>query len=576
MSAPVDRISGGAAGLLSAAAAILFAAGVLVCATLPLDGRAMAQSLDDSFSPGRVEQRFQQPLRPLAVPDLAIPKAEEQLPPQQAAQIRFRLGGVRVTGASVYAESDFLPFYRDLLGSEVDLNRIYDIADAIGAKYRNDGYVLTRVIVPPQRISEGIVTLQVVEGYVDKIEIEGDVPQEGGLIDIYARRILASRPLNAKDLERSLLLMNDLAGVTAKAVMIPSFDTPGASDLILQLRFSRADGFATVDNRGTRFIGPNQMQAGAGVNSLLGNYTRIEARGVITQQSEELRYGEVAATVPVDSHGTLLTGRFNANATKPGDSLQPFNVKGESQSLTIGLSHPWIRSRRENLTLKGGYTYRYSKTDILGQMFAKDSNRILRAGAAYDFADGWNGVNLLELTLSQGLACCGARDAGAQGLGRVNAKPDFSFARLDLVRVQAIDAEVRVNFGASGQYALAQLPSAEQFGYGGELYGRAFDPSALTGDHGVAAKAEAVFQPQIKSDLLQDYQLFAYADYGAVFRIDALGAASQAQGASLGVGLRLRIADRISGSLEMAQPLMRNTAKGNRNPRAFFRFGVQF
>ncbi len=549
---------------------------LLAAAAALASGVARAQSLDDSLSPGRVEQRFQQPLQPLAVPDLTLPKAEEPLPPKQAAKIRFRLGGIRVAGATVYPETAFLDLYRDLLGQEVDLNRVYAIADAIAAKYRNDGYILTQVLVPPQRISEGIVTLQVVEGYVDKIEIEGDVPEEGGLVDIYARRILASRPLNAKDLERALLLMNDLPGVAAKAVMIPSFDTPGASDLILQLQFRRADGFAAMDNRGTRFIGPNQLQVGGGVNSLLGNYTRIEARGVVTQQTEELRFGEVAASVPLDSHGTLLTLRANANATKPGDTLRPFNVKGESQSLTIGAAHPWIRSRRENLTLKGGYTYRYSKTDILGQMFSKDSNRILRAGAAYDFADGWNGVNLVELTLSQGLACCGARDAGAQGLGRANAKPDFSFARLDLVRVQAIDAEFRLNLGASAQYALAQLPSAEQFGYGGELYGRAFDPSALTGDHGVAGKAEAVFQPRIESDLLQDYQLYAYADYGAVFRIDALGAASQSQGASLAVGLRLRVADRVTGALEMAQPLLRDTAKGNRDPRAFFRFGVQF
>lgn len=557
-------------------AAAIAAAAVLLAGWLSSPQPAPAQSLDDSLSPGRVEQRFQQPLEPLSLPELTVPKTEEPLPPKQADKIRFRLSGINVTGGTVYPETALLDLYRDRLGQEVTLSDIYEIADAIAAKYRNDGYILTQVLVPPQRISEGIVTLQVVEGYIDRIEIEGDVPEEGGLIDTYARRILASRPLNAADLERALLLMNDLPGITAKAVMIPSFEVAGASDLVLQLQFARADGFASIDNRGTRFIGPVQFQAAGGVNSLLGNYSRLEARGVVTQQTHELRYGEVALTSQIGSQGTKAVGRVTANATRPGDTLAPFDVRGQSRSLALTLSHPWIRSRRENLTLKGNFTYRYSKTEILGQQLNKDSIRVLRAGAAYDFADGWNGVNLVEVTLSQGLDCCGAREAGAAGLGRTNAKPDFTIGRVDAVRVQAIDSRFRVNLGASGQYALAQLPSSEQFGYGGELYGRAFDPSAITGEHGVAAKAEAVFTPRIESDLLQDYQIYGYADYGAVFRIDALGGPSQAQGASLGVGLRVRVAQRVSGQLEMAQPLLRNTARGDRNPRAFFRFGVQF
>ena len=40
---------------------------------------------------------------------------------------------------------------------------------------------------------------------------------------------------------------------------------------------------------------------------------------------------------------------------------------------------------------------------------------------------------------------------------------------------------------ASGQVASGPLYSSEQFGYGGQAFGRAYDASEITGDHAVAA-----------------------------------------------------------------------------------------
>ena len=42
----------------------------------------------------------------------------------------------------------------------------------------------------------------------------------------------------------------------------------------------------------------------------------------------------------------------------------------------------------------------------------------------------------------------------------------------------------------SGQWASGPLYSSEEFGYGGKNFGRAYDQSELTGDHGVAASVE--------------------------------------------------------------------------------------
>ena len=82
-----------------------------------------------------------------------------------------------VTGATVYADADFAPALRRHGGREVPLAAVYDLARRITAKYGAAGYVLSRAVVPPQNFGRrgAVVRIQVVEGYVDKVDLaEGE------------------------------------------------------------------------------------------------------------------------------------------------------------------------------------------------------------------------------------------------------------------------------------------------------------------------------------------------------------------------------------------------------------------
>ena len=126
-------------------------------------------------TPGLIEKRFQPPVRPESIiepPELKVP---ERLPPPEARDIKFILVGVVIEGSTVYQDIDFLPLYEQFLKQEITLADMYKVADAITVKYRNDGYILSRAIVPPQRIRGGIVRLTIVEGFIDQVVIEGQV-----------------------------------------------------------------------------------------------------------------------------------------------------------------------------------------------------------------------------------------------------------------------------------------------------------------------------------------------------------------------------------------------------------------
>lgn len=131
-----------------------------------------SQIIPKTAEPERFDQRFQKPLRPKSALELEAPEIPEVLSPSKIKKIRFVLTGVVVEGSAVYKDSDFLPLYSGFLGREISLVEVYQIAAAITAQYRGDGYILSRALVPPQTVENGIVRIKIIEGSAD-LDITG-------------------------------------------------------------------------------------------------------------------------------------------------------------------------------------------------------------------------------------------------------------------------------------------------------------------------------------------------------------------------------------------------------------------
>ena len=80
---------------------------------------------------------------------------------------------------------------------------------------------MSKAVVPPQQIERGIIRIDVIEGFVDKVTFQGDVTGPKALLNRYRKKLLNSKPLLSKDLERYLLLVDDLPGLSVKSVLTP-------------------------------------------------------------------------------------------------------------------------------------------------------------------------------------------------------------------------------------------------------------------------------------------------------------------------------------------------------------------
>lgn len=492
---------------------------------------------------------------------------------------RFVLKGIKLEGSTVYSEDKLRPLYADKLGQKITLDDLNQIAADITTYYRNNGYILTRAVVPPQHANNGVFTVRVVEGYVNDVRLTGDVGKGGDdLLQAYASKIKNAKPLNAETLERYLLLMEDLPGVDARAVLTPAATATGASDVIVTITRRPVEASVGLDNRGSRFLGPEQLSGSLFLNNLIGrdDMTAVRASNTIFHKGE-LLFGELRHSEPVGSEGTTVTVAASKVHTNPGDNLKGLDIKGDSGAFSLNVTHPIERSRRTNWFVTGDMTARDVEVTTLGTSLYKDKTRVLTLGSSYDFVDGWAGINKAEANVGHGFNWDTSKGVNARS--RSNGETDFTKFNAKASRIQPITGPFSLYGAASGQYSHDPLLASEEFTVGGSEFGSAYDTAEISGDSGVAARAELQFN-QAPSNWLNQYQLYTFYDMGKVWNRNALATEKKEDWlSSAGLGARFTVLDNVTGGIEGAVPLTRNVAAKNNagdEPRLFFNLQYRY
>ena len=113
-----------------------------------------------------------------------------------------------------------------------------------------------------------VVRIQIIEGYIDRVEWPAVLSKYRDFFSYYAAKITAERPINISTLERYLLLASDLPGLKFKNSLKASPTNPGAATLVVEVVEKPVDVFARIDNRGTKARGPLQYFTSISLNNL--------------------------------------------------------------------------------------------------------------------------------------------------------------------------------------------------------------------------------------------------------------------------------------------------------------------
>jgi hemolysin activation/secretion protein len=530
--------------------------------------QVVGQPIPQSEQPGRERERFTEPQAPRAEragPRIALPST---VAPEGAEKIHLQIRAVRIDGVTVYRPEDLRLLYQDMVGQEVTLTAVYDLAQRITAKYGLDGYVLSRAIVPPQNLSKGGATIriQVIEGYVDKVVWPAGLERFRDYFSYYAAKIIADRPANVRTLERYLLLAGDLPGLKFSTSLKASEKNPNAATLNVEVVYKPVEAVARIDNRGTPARGPLQYLGSLTANNLLGMNDAFTFTYASVVPTRELTYLAAGYKQVLNAEGLTAFVDASDGFGKPGTAqLELLQFKTRTLYGDAGLSYPFIRSREENLVLSGLMFASDSKSDLLGAPFNNDRIRGARFKTDFDMADAWRGINQVNVTTSQGIDGLGSTSNSNPLASRLPGRVDFTKVEGTVSRTQPLLAPISAYVSGYGQYATTSLLSPEQCSFGGRFFGRAFDPSQLLGDSCYMGNAELRYDVAPFWSLTQ-VQFYGFTDGAELFsRVPGAGFANWTHAASAGGGLRLGWLTSINADLTVAKAI-----DGPRDDTRFF------
>lgn len=523
---------------------------VFCCATSALGlavARAEAQSnpgvaISNEFD-AKAAERARRKANPLALPEFGGPR-----PDAPGARL-FRLSRVVLKGARSIPDAVLAKAYAGYVGRDVSQADLARIAEAISGIYKADGYALSRAFVPPQEIENGRVVVQVAEGHVTDVAIDGL-----GADWFIARDILdpitRERPLRIATLERQMLLLSDLPGIQIKDAAIKELGTgSGHFRLIVKAQFSRALASIDLDNRGSRQVGPWQSFNTVALNSVLRRGDTLIVNGAtVANDPRQLSYIGTIYETPVGTNGVRLGLRQTFSEGWPAGLQRTVDVRTRTQDYMLyGSMLPW-RSRETTVKLTAGLGVReVEEVSRLGQHY-EDHVSAVSAGLDVAHQDRFSGTTVVALSARKGVTAFGATGAHDLTTSHAGAASDFTRVSALAVRYQALTGPFSLMLAAAGQVTSGPVVRSEAFGFGGSFLGRDFAPSAFIGDNGLGGLVELRFDQALAAQPFKGYQLYAFADRGVLWTRDS----DVVTAGSWGGGVRLTLDHDMRFGIEVA------------------------
>ncbi|WP_372803844.1 ShlB/FhaC/HecB family hemolysin secretion/activation protein [Paracoccus seriniphilus] len=545
---------------------VLFRLGAFALLFSCLAGPGFAQGLPDvdRILSGQtvILQRYAPPPQAGRIA-IGVEDERERIDFDRAKSIRFQLRSLRVDGAQTLPPSVLTPIWQGRIGTVITLADLYRMADAVDAAYLAAGY-FSKTVVPVQDYSAGQIRLQVFEGYVDRIEIDSDIPGIETRLAPYLQRILDMLPIRVKAAERELLLMSDLAGLLIEGTFVRPEGATGGGLLRLEIAQDRSEGVIGLDNLGSDTVGPLQMANVVTFNDALRGFETTTLTGVITpQHPDRMSLVQMMQSYPVGSSGLSAGYSLVYLRQHPDGGAGAPDIDVTSAMGTAFLSYPFVRTLDRSLWGQAELTIRNDDVDLSGRAAVRSRARWATFSLQYSQRFETSEINV------EGAVNLGT----ASDIDMGTASGDFRFVTTELGYTKGFGEATSMTLRARGQYSGRPLPGAVQFSVGGETYGWAFDSGTISGDKGAAVSAQVSHEIDTGLALLPTLSTSTFVDYGAVWSDDVSG---HMHLGSYGVGLGGTLNERLNFQVIGALPWTHSDMVEYPGGKFVFQLAMQF
>lgn len=506
-----------------------------------------------------------------------VPELQEDLGLPDGSQkvLNFKISKVRVVGATVIDNEQIEAQFADLLNREITAGELRAALDGANQLYADAGYALGRVYVPVQVVQDGTLIIRAVEGFVGEINITAEDPAVRHMIEEYSRQIVAEKPLRAATLERYLLLINDIPGVTLGGKLTGMNVYTGSATLALAAESEKVTVSTAVDNRANLEDSPFAAYLTGSLNNIFGTGDQVSLTALASPEFDTQQYFRGAFSTFIGSDGLRATlGAAYASSETP-DLPPGIELVSTSTQVDFLLSYPIIRATKETLTTFFGAYLTNAHNELNGFRFSEDAIRAAHIGGTYA-SQVSDRVSLgANLRVTQGLSIGGAGPENKLH-SRLGATPNFTKLQSGFSVNYAATERLLLSFRTEGQYSPDSLYASEEISFGGARFARGYNNSEISGDSGFGASIQASYRFDVEAFGGWAVTPYTFLDHSQVWNSDVDG---QGDHRLLSTGLGVTFSNRrwLSVGLELDKPINRTPiSQDDKDPRLFVSFEVRF
>ncbi len=490
----------------------------------------------------------------------------EREDPAEAEGPRFLIRQYRVEGAHRLSDAALQAAVAPFTGDHRELATIQQAIGALEQAYAAAGFSAVKVILPRQELDEGVVRLEVVEGTVGAVVIEGN--QYFGTANI--RRALPQlregEVPNTRDIGAGLRLANESMSRQAQVTFRPG-EQPDSVDALIRVSDESPLRQALIlDNTGTAQT--SRLRLGYALqHANLFDRDHTLAVQYVTSPDRPQDVSILGGNyhIPLYTLGGALdvsASHSNVDSGIVGTTAGTYSISGSGD--TVGLRYTQLLARQgawdQRISL--GLDYRVYRNDIslTGTSTSLLPDLVVHpvtlgySGSMKTPAREWGG----SLSYTQNLPEGGRGGTTLFQKARAGAEAGYRIAHYSAYLNQALPLGWQVRAQFSGQYTTDSLISGEQFGLGGADSVRGFEERQVLNDRGLRASLE-LYSPELAMSGVAGglrTQGVLFYDAGSTSRNHALpGEITQQNLASVGLGVRMAYGSRLRLRVDVANVL---------------------
>ena len=503
------------------------------------------------------------PQPPLETPPLPSPSPSIDIPG------KVKIKGFKFVGNTAFSDEELNQVVAKFTNKKISFAELIQVEELIRQKYvagcqpnnvNSDRpcYLNSDVVIPAgQKVDDGIVTMQIIEGAIEDIQVTGTKRLNPNYV--CSRLALATKkPLDLNRLVEALQLLQLDPSIAELEAELSSGIRPELSLLTIEIK--EADTFTVIpaiDNGRNPSVGSFRRSIGLTEANLLGFGDRLNFSYSNTDGSNSL---DLSYTLPVNArNGTIqVSGGFSDTEVieSPFDRL---NITGDYRYYELGWRQPLWQSPTEELAL--GLTASRQESDS----FLDNEGFNLSPGANEDGEVRISAIRFFQdWTKRNPQQVWSIRSQFSLGLQALDATenpsniPDSSFFawRGQGQYVQLLAPETLFVVRSDLQLATEPLLALEQFSLGGLNSVRGYRQDLLLTDNAWFLSAEVRLPiwriPQVSGVL----QVAPFVDLGVGWNNGDFPNPDPNFLASIGLGLQWQMEDKLTARFDWGIPLV--------------------